>query len=71
LRAKIGTPFRWAQRLAGLSVLSTEVTEPKLSSVSVVVKKLKTLVLNRVELVHQLADLGGYFISNIFVKSTT
>ncbi|KAF6030657.1 THOC5 [Bugula neritina] len=57
LRAKIGTPFRWAQRLAGLSVLSTEVTEPKLSSVSVVVKKLKTLVLNRVELVHQLADL--------------
>lgn len=51
-------PFKWAQSVAGLSTLSSDVAEPKLASVASLVRKIKKFVLDKMELVHQITDLG-------------
>lgn len=44
--------------MSGLSTPTSDATEPKLASVASLVRKIKKVVLDRVELVHQITDLG-------------
>ena len=62
-RGKIGTPYKWAQTISGYNKLDTASTESaplKLSSVSSLLNKIRKLVLDRAELVHQISELGLY-----------
>ena len=64
-RGKIGTPYKWAQTISGYNKLdtalsATESAPLKLSSVSTLLNKIRKLVLDRAELVHQISELGLY-----------
>ncbi|XP_067933628.1 THO complex subunit 5 homolog A-like [Watersipora subatra] len=68
-QAKVGKAYKWAQDIAGLSMPDTNVTEPKLASLASILKKIKKMVLERAELLHQITDLERCNLAVPFMKT--